>query len=269
MTGRPWHVPDAVLAGYANDDLTELDSWSVESHVMACARCRTRLTGAVRGTAAGAVVTEVAARLRRSGVPFGRSSAPWRRGLVLPVRSAPALRAPFLLSVLCALLGALLLDVLTAPTGAGLGMIVVAPVLPLIGAALAYGPGLDPTYETSLATARGGLPLLLWRTVAVLLVCVPAAVGLGLLAGRPGPALWVVPCLALTLCTLAAGTVMPLPVAASVLGGCWAAAVVAVYLGGHVTVLFTVLGHPGWLLAASVAGALTVARRHAFHHVYR
>jgi hypothetical protein len=55
--------------------------------------------------------------------------------------------------------------VLAAQVGSGpdasLAFLTVAPLLPLAGIAMAYGPGIDPTYEIGLAAPMRSLRLLL------------------------------------------------------------------------------------------------------------
>lgn len=80
-----------------------------------------------------------------------------------------------------------------------------APLLPLAGVALAYGPVMDPTYEMAVVSPMHGFRLLMIRTVAVLVVALGVN-GLASLA-MPGYGLtalaWLLPGLALTTAGLA------------------------------------------------------------------
>ena len=57
MTG--WHAPESLIARYADGSLPDSDAWSLEKHLESCAACAGRVSGAVRATAAGAVLAAV------------------------------------------------------------------------------------------------------------------------------------------------------------------------------------------------------------------
>lgn len=80
------------------------------------------------------------------------------------------------------------------------GMLVLAPLVPVLGVALAYGPTVDPVHEIGLATPIRGLRLLLIRAATVLAVAVAVLSGTVLLTAAP-PSLafvWLLPALAMT-----------------------------------------------------------------------
>lgn len=104
-------------------------------------------------------------------------------------------------------------------------VMLLAPVAPVLGVAMAWNRAMDPAYELVSATPRAGLHLALRRTAAVLVVVIPALVLAGLPSGT-SPALWLLPCLAFTLGTLALGSVIALSHAAAILAGLWAGLVV-------------------------------------------
>jgi hypothetical protein len=82
-------------------------------------------------------------------------------GTVPLVTATPALRRSFIVSVLIAVLFAL--SAATNNTGDGADRIVVfltmAPLIPLVGVALAFGPRVDPTHEVALAAPIDGFRL--------------------------------------------------------------------------------------------------------------
>jgi hypothetical protein len=100
-----------------------------------------------------------------------------------------------------------------------------APLLPLAGVALAYGPALDPTYEMAVVSPVHGFRLLMIRTVAVL-TTVLCLNGLATLA-LPGYGLralaWLLPALALTATGLALTPRLGPVLAPSLVGGAWLA----------------------------------------------
>ncbi len=97
--------------------------------------------------------------------------------------------------------------------------LMVAPLVPVAGVALAYGPVVDPMHEISLATPLSGLRLVAIRTVAVAAIALPV-VAVTAAALPPGPltvGMWLVPSMALSALCLALTTfVTPRTAAASV-----------------------------------------------------
>ncbi len=238
-----WHVPGAALAGYAHGHLTAAQSWSVEAHLEACALCRTQLTRVLSDLAPAAQEgSDLAAALRLAEASRAtltlqplpaqghvRAGSPSRRRRVLFFAGAGA-GAAYGLAVVLVLGVAAVLDLIGASPAHGGDRVpltlLLAPALPLLGVALAYGPRADPAYELVASTPLGGLPLLLWRTVACLAVAVPAGVGAGLATGAGvGAAAWLLPCLGLTATLLAVGPVVGLRRAAALLAAAWSALV--------------------------------------------
>jgi hypothetical protein len=103
------------------------------------------------------------------------------------------------------------------------GFLVLAALLPVLGVAFAYGPGVDPTYEIGITAPMSSAGLLMIRATAVLVASVLIA-GLGALAlpWRGWEALaWLLPSLGLTLATLALSTTVRHRVAAALVVGAW------------------------------------------------
>lgn len=104
-----------------------------------------------------------------------------------------------------------------------------APLLPLVGVALSYGPALDPTYEMTVVAPTHGFRLLMIRTLAVLV----AGLGLNGLAtlALPGYGLralaWLLPALALTATGLALTPRLGPVRAPSLVGGAWVVVLLA------------------------------------------
>jgi hypothetical protein len=98
-----------------------------------------------------------------------------------------------------------------------------APLLPLAGVAMAYGPVLDPTYEMTVVAPMHGFKLLMIRTTAVLV----AGLGLNGLATLALPEYglaalaWLLPALALTSTSLALTPRLGPVLAPGVVGGAW------------------------------------------------
>ena len=123
-------------------------------------------------------------------------------GTVPLVTATPALRRSFIVSVLIAVLFAL--SAANNNTADGVDRIIVfltmAPLVPLAGVALAFGPRVDPTHEVALAAPIDGFRLFLIRALTV----VGASTLVLLLASMLVPAggthrvAWLLPALAAT-----------------------------------------------------------------------
>ncbi|MDO8392099.1 MAG: zf-HC2 domain-containing protein [Actinomycetota bacterium] len=139
-----------------------------------------------------------------------------------------------------------------------------APVVPVVGVALAYGPSADRGHEVTVAAPMSGLRLLLLRTATVLV----AAGGLSLLTVIAAPTkgwmrlAWLAPGLATTLLTLALATRLGVRRAAGAVAGAWLVLVIVVAQAtDDATAPFRVVGQVGSLLVAAVAGAVMIAGR--------
>ncbi|MDQ3661988.1 MAG: zf-HC2 domain-containing protein [Actinomycetota bacterium] len=223
-----WHLQVDILRSYANGDINPAQQFSVESHLLSCATCRSTVAGFTDRTALGrtweVIAAEIAApepsTIERALLRLGISDHSARL-----VAATPSLRRSWLLAVSTVL--ALAVLVANGATNGYLFFLAVAPLLPLAGIAAAYGPGIDPTYEIGVAAPMRSFRLLLIRSVAVLI----STMGLGGIAALLLPgfdwsvAAWLLPSLALVTASLALSTIVhPLRAAASVAGG-WAVAV--------------------------------------------
>ncbi|MER7836432.1 zf-HC2 domain-containing protein [Streptomyces sp. NPDC096040] len=310
----PWHTSTDLATRYADGSLPEADAWSLEKHMENCTDCAARVSAAVRNTAAGAVLAEIrdsvlaeatarpeeargprltATPVRPEGARGSHpcDSAAWARPAATgPQRSlrlrstlwslGPALRGTWLLALLAVGLGAVLLNRAAGYESARTLLLTIAPVVPVAGVALSYGPHADPLHEITAATPSGGLRLALIRTAAVLAVSLPllTLVGAALPAsGAPGAAAWLVPGLALTLGSLTLASYAGCRTATAVTGGGWLAVVlvpaVAAHGGPFTTRLAAQLSarfdgaQAGWAAAAAGCAVLLVARRGAYDHL--
>ena len=147
-------------------------------------------------------------------------------GTVPLVTATPALRRSFVVAVLLAVLFAV--SAANSSTSAdGVDRIVVfltmAPLVPLAGVALAFGPRVDPTHEVALAAPIDTFRLFLIRATTVV-----AASSLVLLlasalvpAGGPHRVAWLLPSLATTATTMALSTRFDPRIAAGAVAAAW------------------------------------------------
>jgi hypothetical protein len=259
-----WHLEPALIRQYAVGAIGPELAASAEAHLMVCAACRGALASHVDAGRAAAIWAEVVDRvdaprpslLERALVRLGVSEATARL-----VAATPTLRRPWL----AAIAGVLAFAAVAAQMDERWlrTFLVVAPLVPLTGVAVAFASGLDPTREIGLATPYPGLRLLLVRTAAVLAVTVPAAFVAGL--ALPGPSwlasAWLLPAAGLTSAALAlTGRLRPV-VAVGVVGLGWVAITTPIVLKGQAGVIFGVGAQLGWLALATACVLWLLASR--------
>ncbi|AMW11358.1 hypothetical protein A4E84_18710 [Streptomyces qaidamensis] len=222
-----WHVPEEDLRAYVRGELAAPALWSADAHLTSCARCRGALAEVSDPVALDAGWDRLDAELDapRTGplekllVRIGVAGHTARM-----LAATPVLRRSWLGAVVVVLL-------LSVAAGHSVHtgefptlFLALAPLLPLAGVALSYGPALDPTYEMAVVAPMHGFRLLMIRTVAVLAV-VLALNGLATLA-LPSYGLralaWLLPGLALTTTGLALMPRLGPVLAPSLVGGAWA-----------------------------------------------
>ncbi|GLY92907.1 zf-HC2 domain-containing protein [Actinoplanes sp. NBRC 103695] len=259
------HVPVAVLTAYATGELGADDAmaWPVEAHLETCAQCQDRLAGLIPapvGEMLAETRTAILARARNGPKPARR-----RRLRRLTHRWAAWSVFPWALVTLMAVIAAFLLDA-AFPVRSAV-VLLLAPVAPLGGLAVAWSRRWDPAWETVAGTARAGLELLLRRTVVVLATVLPLLAAVGWRLGT-NPALWLLPCLTFTAAALLLGGLIGVSRAAVLLGGAW---VLAIVLPALVTVRMPVFVQteslPGWAVTAVALIGLTILRAGDHRHL--
>ncbi|MFE4973452.1 zf-HC2 domain-containing protein [Kitasatospora sp. NPDC056651] len=268
------HASRRLIEDYARGDTTlPADTvWALEAHLENCATCRSRLAATVATEApdTAALLDTVRAALEPALDAAVRAPARRRRPRWAAAWLTPA-TAPWLATTFAVTLLALLLDALAPPAflGDASPVSAIAPVLPLCGVAAAWSRALDPAYELTASTARAGLPLLLRRTTASLLVVLPALLLGGRLTGTATAAQWLLPSLAFTSTALALGSVIGVTRAAAGLVAAWGAAVVLpAWATGHVPVVLDFVLRPDrlplWGLLLALASGAVIIRRNAY-----
>ncbi|MFG2312813.1 zf-HC2 domain-containing protein [Streptomyces sp. NPDC048566] len=267
-----WHPPEEDLAAYERGTLAPPRLWSADTHLTACAPCRAALAALGDPAALDAGWERLDAEL--DAPRPGRVEALLVRIGVADhtarlLASAPVLRRSWLGAV-----AAVLAMTVAAANAVRAGatptlFLALAPLLPLAGVALSYGPRLDPTYEMAVVSPLHGFRLLMIRTVAVL------TVGLGLNGAAtlalPSYGLralaWLLPALALTASGLAlASRIGPVLAPALVAGG-WVAVLAvagASTASGGTLAPFTPAGQAVAGAVAVLAAALLYLARERF-----
>ncbi len=258
-----WHADPGLLESYARGSVEEAAAFSLEAHLVSCAACRERAASLVEPVRLELVweeIQEIVDPPRRGPVErlLVRLGVPEHVARVLA--ATPSLSLSWLLAVGLALAFA----VLAAHQGEkGLVLfLALAPLLPVAGIAVAYGPGVDPVYEIGLASPLRSFRLLLIRAAAVL----ASTLALAGLAALALPELdarvvaWLLPALGLTVMSLALATRLSPLVACASLAVAWVGAVTVSALAAHDR--FAAFRPPAQIgFVVVTAAALVIARR--------
>ena len=168
--------------------------------------------------------------------------------------SAPAMRAAWLNSV--ALVLAFVAGAALYGDTRGVFLFLVgAPLVPMLGVALAYSADSEIALEQEAATPYSPVRLVLLRTVAVLVTSLPLVVVGGLLFPAAVAAAWLVPALGFTAVLLAASTWVDPAKPAVVLATGWVLAVTFASVNGVSEAVYEPLA---LLLYAAVGSAAVV-----------
>ena len=261
-----WHVDEELLRAYQLGALDPSRVLAVDAHLQVCPACR----GAVPVDALwldrswAAVVERIDApapgRLRRAAEWAGLSEHRLRL-----LAATPALRWSWLAATAAVLTFGVVAAYLT-DSRTSLLLLVFAPVLPVLAVATAYGPPIDPMHEITATTPAAGPALVVWRATAVVGVSMAMGVVASVLLPGPGwyAVAWLLPAFLLCISSLALATVLPLPLAAGLLGGGWLTALAsaaAVTGGGVPSSAFGPAAQAGYLVAAALAAAVLTRRR--------
>lgn len=205
MTTRTWHADRDLLAAYVAGALDPIDGASVEQHLSRCADCRQAIRPLVDAPALDRVWAGVRDAVESPPLPLPARTAR-RLGVAEPttilLAATTSLRTAWLVSAFVAL-GFAAAAVSWSGGHALAPFLLVAPLVPVLGVASAYGPREDPLESLVVTAPYGRTRLILLRTLAVLVSVLPFAVPLGFLLPGPvwiavawlGPALALVPVL--------------------------------------------------------------------------
>lgn len=259
MTTRDWHVPDDDLRAYAAGSAGPPWLWSTEAHLAACPYCRARLADGTDPAAVAAGWARLDAELdapRPGPIEAGLVRVGVAAHTARLLACTPGLRTSWLAAVAFTLAiaagAAHLAQAMTVP----IVLLAVAPLLPLIGVAISFGPRVDPSYELAVVAPVHTFRLLLLRCAAVLsaTTLLTSAASLALPGYGPVVLGWLAPSLALTLLSLALTPRLGPVGSALLVGSAWVALLCGtVRPGTGQSILFTTAGQ------AVLAGAAAVA----------
>jgi hypothetical protein len=225
MTEHTWHADERLLSAYVEGRLDTVLGASLERHVDRCSRCRTAIRPLSDLPALDRAWDGVRAAVESPRQPWLIRQA---RRLGLPEPTAVLLAATASLRVawLSSAFVALGFSVVAAMLGGGSMLwpfLLVAPLMPVLGVAAAYGPSDDPFEALAVTAPYGRTRLLLIRALAVLVTSVPGACLLGL--ALPGPhwvaAAWLGPAFAMLPLMLAMASFLGPRIASAVTSILW------------------------------------------------
>lgn len=230
-----WHIALETVRRYQSDAIDRVGAASVEAHLASCNECRPLLV--VDGD-----------WLERSWMGVADRVEPGRpnlleRGLILVrvpqvtarlVAVSPALRASFLLAVIL-VMGFAVAASNTNPAGSAYRIfLVVAPLVPVVGVAFAYGRLVDPAFEMAMVSPIDSFRVLTLRAGIVLTTAIILGLVSWPLVPAPtsiGASAWLLPALGLTLSTLALASRFEMWLAGAMVGGSWVIAMLIAVAG--------------------------------------
>ncbi|MGC1209547.1 MAG: hypothetical protein WA880_16500 [Ornithinimicrobium sp.] len=282
-----WHIPEADLLSYADEQSSDAHAWSIESHLPGCAICRQHLNAALATPELSRELARARHVVRSAVAPPDSATSTVTAPLTRPSRGHSAAlvavsrtfigRIPGLLTVLGIVLLAVAADLgwryVTAdsPRRFDSLMMLIGPVLPLAGVALACSKSSDPCAEITLSTPSAGLRMVLWRTLAVLVVATPLTTALGMATGAVSATALLLPTLAITVATLALGSRTGLDIAAAIVAAAWILLVAMPSLAATRMVLpvYAESALWWWIAALALGAVITLWQRDGFERIPR
>ncbi len=238
---RGWHAPPELIERYLTQAVDPAGAASLEAHLLECGRCRQTLADAAAMAPSGAAtaaafdprtwagIIDVLDQPRRGYVERAMAALGVPGHVARLVAATPALRWSWLAAIAAVLGFVVLVAETTSGAGPEVTFLVLAPLVPLAGIAVAYGPGADPLSEIAAAAPFPAFRLFCLRAAAVLvtsltlLALAAPFVDAGILA-----AAWVLPALAVVSVAMALATWLPAPSAAAAAGLTWLVTVATV-----------------------------------------
>lgn len=184
------------------------------------------------------------------------------------VAATPALRR----SWAAALAVVVLLGLVAAGDSGGdvTAMLLLAPLLPVLGVALAYGPSVDPIHEIGVATPMRGLRVVMIRAATVSAIAVALVGGSALLVADTKllAAVWLLPALAATGTAISLMTITTPRRAVMAVAVGWAVLTLAVQSAtGDVLDVFGPAAQAVSVVVAAGVGLVLTRRREGFDRV--
>jgi hypothetical protein len=268
------HPGPAALDAYAARQVSVAAATAIDLHLQTCMVCRYDVNERVTSAESAriehnllAIAVELDAprvgaierAITRIGIPADTARL---------LGATPSLRRSWFIAIGLALFFGLAAANPDRPGTSLVWFLALAPLLPVVGVALAYGPGVDPSYEITLAAPVSGFRLVLVRAAAVLATSIGLTGFVALLMIEKHSAMvgaWLVPALTLSALCLAAMTRLAPRVAAASVSAAWLLVVIAVSTrASDELALFRWGPQVAMAATACAAEAVLVARRRSF-----
>jgi hypothetical protein len=264
-----WHADSAMLEAYVAKRLSRAMAASIETHLVACATCRSAIAPLVEPPR---LERNLAAVVGRINQPPRHALERWMERIGVPdhvvraVAVSTAQRVPWLAAIVAV---AAVADLVSATGTTMFVLLVMAPLVPLAGVTAGATLARDPVGELVAATPTTRFRMLMLRSVGVLVPAVVLSAAVAVLAPGSGwePVLWLLPALAMSATALAVGTWISIRPVAWALGGFWLAAGAVAARGAPSTevvdrfVGFRPAGQVALLAIGLFATGVAVARR--------
>lgn len=270
-----WHVDRDALRDYHAGAVTPSNAVSIEAHLTSCTDCRSELASWADPDRLARNWAAIQAHVDQPRLSWGERALCWlgmSEARARLIAMTPALGIPGLLAAASVLAALTLLNV---TDGGGVGdfyaFLVIAPLLPLAGVAVAFNRAGDPAAELVAAAPMPAWELMLTRANALIgtSTVLTAAASLFLPYGWEAAA-WLLPSLGLCSLALALSTWVPASWSATGVSVIWVAAASASWrlnrLEPDVLDRFAAWQPAGQMVFAvlAVAGAVILTtRRHA------
>jgi hypothetical protein len=269
-----WHVEPDALRDYHAGRVTPTNAVSIEAHLTSCAECRSDLAEWADPDRLARNWAAIQAHVDQPRLSWGERAL---RGLGVSesrarlIAMTPALGMPGLLAAASVLAAMTLLNVSDGGVGDLYVFLVIAPLLPLVGVAVAFNRAGDPAAELAAAAPMPAWELMLTRANALIgaSTVLTAAASLFLPYGWEAAA-WLLPSLGLCSVALALSTWVPASWSATGVSVVWVGAAAASWrlnrLESDVLDRFAAWQPAGQMVFAilAVAGVVVLTtRRHA------
>ena len=226
MIREEWHIDGDDLVAYAEGRTGAVMLSSIEAHLIACERCRMALrdhahTGDADDVTGDRIWAGIADRVDTSNRLFSWSS----RLLVVSVSSPPLALMTALLAGL--LVGFVCIARLSDARNATTMLVSFGPLVPLVGARVAFGRSVDPAGAMSAAApVTAGRVSSIRALVVTVVACIAGIVVSPLTTIDPHESVvWLLPALAVSAISVAVATYVDSTVPTISLGIAWLAAV--------------------------------------------
>jgi Putative zinc-finger len=221
---QEWHIDGDDLTAYADGRAGAVMMSSIEAHLLTCEQCRATLNTRVRTPATDDHVwAAIAERVDRGNRLFSWSS----RMLVVSVSSPPlAMMTALLAGLLVAFVGgARLNDARNATTM----LVSFGPLVPLVGARIAFGRSVDPAGTMAAAAPVAAGRVASTRALVVTIIACLTGILVSPLTTLDAQesVVWLLPALALSAVSVAIATYMDSTLPTIACGLAWLVAIVA------------------------------------------